>query len=129
MIADNIKKIIQQKGIKQKAIANTIGMSEQRFSDLLNGRKSFDVKFVVPIAKALGVTPNDLFNPNKSAWRRLKVMKIPETEKDCNKMLHEIFAELAELFKMVKNSKSIEPEQKCSIVCSMLDIYECMYRN
>lgn len=61
MIAENVKNIIKEKGYKQNAIASRIGMNEKSFNALLNGRKIFDSKYVVPISEALGVTPNDLF--------------------------------------------------------------------
>ena len=63
MLSENIKLLIYQKGYKQKAIAEKIGVGERKFSNMLNGRKKIDIEYVVPIADALGVTPNDLFYP------------------------------------------------------------------
>lgn len=57
----NIKKIIDEKGIKQCKIASRIGMSGAEFSRMLNGRKVVRACYVPAIAEALGVSPNDLF--------------------------------------------------------------------
>lgn len=63
------RKIIQDKGLKQKSVAIKAGYTDQQFSNLLNGRKIFSAYDVLRIAAALEVTPNDLFGivPNKSA--------------------------------------------------------------
>ena len=55
------KKIIQERGIKQKVIAEKAGYTEQQFSNMLNGRKIIECVDVWRISEALGVTPNDLF--------------------------------------------------------------------
>lgn len=60
-IEKNIKRIIAEKGLKQKFVAERSGFTEQQFSDLLTGRKTFDVSYVIPICQALNVNPNDLF--------------------------------------------------------------------
>lgn len=63
----SIRSILKEKGLKQKAIAKKINMSERQFSDLLNGRKRIDCDDIPLLCSALGVTPNQLFNYNKSA--------------------------------------------------------------
>lgn len=60
-ITNNIKAIMAEKGLKQRAVAEGAGLEYKKFNNLLNGRKTFDVMYVDPICKALGVTPNDLF--------------------------------------------------------------------
>ena len=60
-IAENIRAIITKTGVKQKTITERSGFSENDFSNLLNGRKLIRSEYIVPIANALGVTPNDLF--------------------------------------------------------------------
>lgn len=59
--ADNIKKIIARRGLKQKVVAELAGFSVQQFSALLNHRKVIKDVDVVAIARALEVTPNELF--------------------------------------------------------------------
>ena len=61
VIAENTKRIISEKGIKHKAIAARIGMSEKQFSDLLNSRKIIRDTDIEALSLALNVTPNELF--------------------------------------------------------------------
>lgn len=60
-VAENIAKIISEAGLKQLAIAEKAGFGVQEFNDMLNGRKLIKMCDVLKIAKALGVTPNDLY--------------------------------------------------------------------
>lgn len=61
IIAENTRRIIQERGLKYKAVAQKVGMSEGQFSAILTGRKVVKDVDVISIANALGVTPNDLF--------------------------------------------------------------------
>jgi transcriptional regulator with XRE-family HTH domain len=61
LVVSNIKRIINEKGLKQKFVAEKACFTEQEFSNLLSGRKRFDVTYVIPICKALDVNPNELF--------------------------------------------------------------------
>lgn len=61
VVAENTKRIISEKGMKHKAIAAKIGMSEKQFSDLLNGRKIIRDTDIEALSVALNVTPNELF--------------------------------------------------------------------
>ena len=61
VIPQNILKIIQQTGVKQCVIAQRAGYTKQQFSDMLNGRKIIKAMDVLKIAKALNVTPNELY--------------------------------------------------------------------
>ena len=58
--ATNVKKIIESRGLKQSYIAEKVGLNPKTFNALLNGRKTFDVSSVVPICRALDITPNQL---------------------------------------------------------------------
>lgn len=66
-------KIIDEKCLKQSAVARAAGYDPKKFNALLRGRKRLTSDDVVPICKALGVTPNELFGidhpatPEKSA--------------------------------------------------------------
>ena len=57
----SIRTLIQKSGMKQKAIAQKCGFSEQEFSNMLNGRKVIMGEHIPAIAKALGVTPNEIY--------------------------------------------------------------------
>ena len=58
--SNNVKNLIEELGMKQSYVAHKIGMHPKTFNALLNGRKTFDVMYVVPICKALGISPNEL---------------------------------------------------------------------
>ena len=62
----NIRAIIQENGMKQKAIAKKSGFREQDFSNMMNGRKEIKAEYIPAIAEALGVTPNEIYG-SKSA--------------------------------------------------------------
>ena len=61
VIAENTKRIIAEKGLKNRAVAARAGFSEKQFSALLNHRRVIKDVDVVAIASALEVTPNELF--------------------------------------------------------------------
>lgn len=61
MIAENIRALIQASGMKQKAVANKSGFGEKEFSHMMNGRKEIKAEYIPAIAKALGVTPNEIY--------------------------------------------------------------------
>lgn len=61
LIAENTKRIIEEQGVKQKAIAEKAGYTEQQFSRMMNDRNLISWYDVLRIAEALGVTPNDLY--------------------------------------------------------------------
>ena len=60
-LPDNIDRLISMRGLKQGAVAVKAGFSNQQLSDMLNGRRIIKPCDVVSIAKALGVTPNELY--------------------------------------------------------------------
>lgn len=64
IVIDNIKSIIKSNGLKQKYVAEKAGLTPQDFSDILNGRKRFEINYVVNICNTLGITPNELFGFN-----------------------------------------------------------------
>ena len=63
MIIQNIKDLIENKGMKQGVVAERAGFTPQDFSNILNERrKLLRIEHIWPIAKALGVEPNDLLS-------------------------------------------------------------------
>lgn len=60
-IAENTRRIIARKGLKNKAVAARAGLSEKQLSALLNHRRIIRDTDVAALANALEVTPNDLF--------------------------------------------------------------------
>ena len=67
LVRENIGKIIQEKGLKQNAVAEWAGYSQQQFSDMRNGRKIIKPSDLIAIATALGVSVNDLFATGEAA--------------------------------------------------------------
>ena len=61
IVSENTRNIIKAKGLKNKAVAEKAGYSEQKFSRILNGQKVIECSDILRISKARGVTPNDLF--------------------------------------------------------------------
>lgn len=65
-VAENTKRIIKKKGLKQGFVGRMAGYSDKQFSDLLNGKKTMTDEHIVKIAKVLEVTANELFNQTDS---------------------------------------------------------------
>lgn len=61
-VADNIERIIKERGLKQCAVASKAGFKKQPFSDMLNGRRLIKTSDVIIIAKVLGVSINELYD-------------------------------------------------------------------
>lgn len=61
-VINNIKILIEQKGMKQSVVANRAGLTAQDFSNILNKRrKLLRVEHLPAIANALGVEIQELF--------------------------------------------------------------------
>lgn len=66
-----LKGIINEKGLKQKAIANRIGWSERQFSDMMCGRRNISPEDISKICLALNVEPNDLISISSANEARM----------------------------------------------------------
>ena len=65
-IIQNIKNIINEKGMKQGVVAERAGFTPQEFSNILNDRrKLLRVEYLLPIADALDVDVNSLYGVEK----------------------------------------------------------------
>lgn len=60
-IISNVKRLISERGLKQGFVAEKAGFTDQEFSNIMNFRMLLRAEYVPDIAKAIGVTPNDLF--------------------------------------------------------------------
>lgn len=65
-IIENVKSIIKEQGVKQCVVAQRVGFSQTKFSNMLNGRYIVKAGEIPSICKALGVTPNELFSPTEN---------------------------------------------------------------
>jgi len=61
VVPGNITRIIQERGLKNGAVAEWAGFSKQQFSDMLNGRKIIKPCDAMAISDALGVSVGELF--------------------------------------------------------------------
>lgn len=61
IVISNIRRIMAEKGLKQKYVAEKSEFSEQDFSNMMNGRKRIDTSYIPRICFALDAEPNDLF--------------------------------------------------------------------
>lgn len=66
-IAIGIKKLIDEKGLLQKAVATKAGFTPQQFSDMLNDRRILRAIDIVPIANALGVEVSDIYEAGRQS--------------------------------------------------------------
>lgn len=60
-VLDNLKTLIVKKGLKQGFVAEQSGFTDQEFSNILNRRMLLRAEYLPDIAKALNVTPNEIF--------------------------------------------------------------------
>lgn len=61
-VAENIERIIKERGLKQVYVAERAGMSSQALCDILKGRRLIRIGEVPNLAYALGVEPNELYS-------------------------------------------------------------------
>lgn len=61
VVIPNIRKIIDERGLKQCAVAKKAGYSKQQFNSLLTGRKLITDADICKITTALDVDANTLF--------------------------------------------------------------------
>lgn len=61
-VAAGIDRLIRENGYIQKAIAEKSGFTDQQFSDMICGRKVIRADYLVPIAKAMRVSIQDIYD-------------------------------------------------------------------
>lgn len=61
-VAVGIKNIIQNRAYMQSEIAKRAGFSSQQFNDMLHERKIIRADYMVPIANALGVSVQEIYD-------------------------------------------------------------------
>ena len=61
VLVESIRSAISKSGMKQKAVAERIGFTEQMLTDMLNGRKVIKAEFIPALCAVLDMTPNQLF--------------------------------------------------------------------
>lgn len=66
-VAENIQRIINEKGLKRVYVAEKAGYTAQMLSDMLSGRKIIKACDVRKICEVLGVDANSLFAADQSS--------------------------------------------------------------
>ena len=61
IIRQRLEHLCSRSTKKQSDIAAAAGISPQRLNDMIKGRKPLSLKLVVPVCRAVGCTPNELF--------------------------------------------------------------------
>lgn len=59
--AENIARIIKEKGLKQSYVAEKAGFTAQELNDMLNGRRLIKMCDIPKIAEVLKVTSDDIY--------------------------------------------------------------------
>lgn len=65
MVPGNIQRLLQERGLKQRFVADRAKFTRQQFSDMLTGRRIIKVCDVVAIAEALDVSVADLYEAGR----------------------------------------------------------------
>lgn len=60
-VAKNVKRIIDEKGLKQVGVARKANIDEQSLSDMLNGRRIIKASDIEALIEALEIEPAELF--------------------------------------------------------------------
>ena len=65
--AKGLEVIIARKGLKQIYVAKIAGYTQQQLNRMLNGRKMISAKDIVQISKALGESPDAIFQAGRES--------------------------------------------------------------
>jgi transcriptional regulator with XRE-family HTH domain len=66
-VAEGIKKIIRERAYMQSEIARRAGFTAQQFNDMLNNRKIIRADYMAPIACALGVSVQEIYDAGRAS--------------------------------------------------------------
>lgn len=66
IVASNTKRLIKDKGLLQKSVAEKAGYGQMKFSAMMNGRKLITDVDIVNIARALNVSASELFKSDSA---------------------------------------------------------------
>lgn len=59
-VRDCLKKAIEYSGLKQMAIAERAGLTDQMLSDIVNKRRKLDANEFITVCKIINTTPNEI---------------------------------------------------------------------
>lgn len=61
IVADTILREIENRGLKQKYVAEKAGFTQSQFNAMVKGRKLILAEYIPRIANALNITPNQIY--------------------------------------------------------------------
>ena len=67
MIVETLAKVIDERGFKQKTLADAAGVSETALSMMLKGKQKMDVDTFFAITIAMRMTPDEIADFRKGA--------------------------------------------------------------
>lgn len=67
MAAEKLREAIEERGVKQKFIAEKVGISESALSSMLNGNQKIDIDTFFAIATVLHMTPDEIYSFKRGA--------------------------------------------------------------
>ena len=65
IIISNIRRMLDERGIRQTKVAEKLSVSKYAFNNMLSGRRIIRAEYIPNIAQALGCTCNDIFRVPK----------------------------------------------------------------
>src|SRR5690625_2609079 len=74
LISNNLKQLREDRGIKQKFIAEQLGISANYYSQIENGHRPPQVEHLLKLRNIFNVTLDDIFFNNGIAFRDEKVI-------------------------------------------------------
>ncbi len=60
-VNERLKKYVEEKGMKQRALAEKTGFSDNQVSQTLNGKRSISADELEVYCNALNISPNDIY--------------------------------------------------------------------
>ena len=66
-LAQEIRKLMEKKGLQEKEIAEKVGYTSKELSDMLNGQKLIRACDIPRLAYALKVTANEIYETGKKS--------------------------------------------------------------
>ena len=67
--AEKLRAVVDESGLKQKFIAEKVGISEAALSSMLNGNQKIDVDTFFAIAVVVRKTPSEIYEYQKGAYQ------------------------------------------------------------
>jgi len=80
-IAKNIKKLLEERGLMQKEVTNSVGLHPFNYSKMEKGEREFGIEVIDKLAKFFGRTLDERVHPINKLPKKVKVEDKTATEK------------------------------------------------